>query len=86
MTVIRSNLFNLLQEIEKRNNRKYPWAVISRRIQRSRQATEALFMGEQSKDSYIKYGTMGHLLEFFRAEGLDIGPGDLFVVTEQPQP
>jgi hypothetical protein len=29
---------------------------------------------------------MASLLDFFKAEGLDIGPGDLFVVTEADLP
>lgn len=79
MTVVRSNLFDLLQRLEKQNGKRYSWAAIGREIKRSRQATENLFAGEQSEDSYIKYGTMGHLLDFFRSQGLDISPGDLFV-------
>lgn len=84
--MIRSNLFDLLQQLEKKNNRKYSWASIGRYIKRSRQATENLFMGEQSEDSYIKYGTMAGLLDFFREEGLELTPGDLFIETnEEPQ-
>jgi len=79
--VVRSNLFNLLQQLERKNSRRYSWAAIGRYIGRSRQATENLFTGEQSDDSYIKYGTIAGLLQFFRAEGLNVTPNDLFTVT-----
>lgn len=82
-TIVRSNLFELLQRIERQNNKRYSWAAIGRRIKRSRQAAENLFTGDQSEDSYIKYGTMARLLEFFHQEGLaDISIGDLFKIDD----
>lgn len=79
--MVRNNLFSLLQQAEKLNNKKYSWALIGRRVGRSRQAAEKLFRDEQTNDSYIKYGTLDGLLKFFNAEGLPVTISDLFIVS-----
>lgn len=81
-TEVRSNLFNLLNEAERINKKKYSWSAIGKKIGRSRQSTEHLFMGDQDDDSYIKYGTLGKLIDFFASEGLPVTINKLFIVID----
>jgi hypothetical protein len=77
--MIRSNILTLLEQLEQKNNRKYSLVFIGQYINRSRQNTWLLFKGKQARNGCLRYETMAGLLHFFRSEGLDIGPGDLYI-------
>lgn len=77
------NIKQLVRQLEVQNNRDYKIQDIAKLSGINRFTIGSLLDEEQQQEA-ITRKTMGRLLAFFRSEGLDVGPGDLFVVTEQP--
>lgn len=80
---VRPNLWNMLLELQKATGTRYTWSYLGTSLGMSRQAAQVLFTpSEVSDDSYIKYGTLASLLDFFHAHGMTgVTISDLFAVT-----
>ena len=78
--IVRPNFYGALLKLQGIRHERYSWAEIGRRLGVTRQAAYNLFMSESTDDSFIKYGTLGALLDFFSDEGMPITPNDLFTV------
>lgn len=86
-TIVKSNLLELVQKLERRNSKRYTYTYIAEKLGRTRQAVERLIMEGQTNDSYIKYGLLAKLLDFFHEEGLeDVTLADLFTVIDAVTP
>lgn len=80
-TVVKSNLFALVNQLELKNNRRYTYKYIGDKLGYSHQAVKNILSNGYSPDNYIKYGLISKLLDFFAAEGMPIAVSDLFTVT-----
>lgn len=81
MITMKPNFFSCLLKLQAQNGRVYSWQDVGQKIGLSRQATHALFTGKLSDKAFIKYTTLGKLIEFFESEGMPVTPNDLFVIA-----
>lgn len=77
---VRPNFYGCLLKLQGEKHVRYSWADLGRELGMTRQAAQNLFMNEVTDDSFVKYGTMAALLQFFASEGMPVTPNDLFVV------
>lgn len=78
MIEVKLNYVKLLQELERKNKRRYKYSEIGLVAGLSRQTVTKLFTG---KAQAVDLATIGKLLDFFASEGLPISISDLFTVT-----
>lgn len=77
-------LLPLIAELQKRTGKRLDDAAYAKRIGISRQAFKVLMDGETTS---VANATINKLLDFFAAEGMPVGVGDLFtVVVTNDQP
>lgn len=79
------NIKQLVRQLEVQNNRDYKIQDIAKLSGINRFTIGSLLDEEQQQEA-ITRKTMARLITFFRSEGLDIGPGDLFSFTQQEAP
>ncbi len=78
---VRSNLFALKRELELATGKAYSWKDIADGAGLNPNTVYSL---AREQSGGMRFETMQGLLAFFNKEGLDVQPGDLFVMERQP--
>ncbi len=76
--MVKPNLFNVVNELERLKGRKLSSNEIAQRASLSRHTINNLIQGNTK---LVHFETLTKLLAFFRAEGMDVNLADL--LTEQ---
>lgn len=82
-TQVQSNLFALVNQLERQNNRRYSYSELGAALGISHQSAKILLKQKTDPNSYLRYGLIGKLLDFFKAEGMSITVGDLYVTIDK---
>lgn len=81
-TQVKSNLFALLNQLERQNNRRYTYTELGTALGISYQSAKASLKQKDDPNSYLRYGLIGKLLDFFKSQGMFITVGDLYITVD----
>lgn len=78
---LRFNVDKLLRRLSVLNNRDYEKQEIAKTMNMSRTSLYGILSNSNTR---VDLPTLAKLLDFFHREGMPIGVGDLFTVTDSP--